>query len=356
MKPLHKPIAAVLICAGILLLIYWQTGGFAPKISAASKIKTAEALAGGHLIAVQMMCVPTVEEAVGTIQSRHRVDVSPQIQATIVEIKANSGDKVREGGLLARLDTRDLDAREGQAEQALTATEANLRQATADYNRTLELVKRNVASVQEGENAHLRLDVTSATLGEARRALEQVRVARSYAEIRSPVSGVVIEKQQNVGDLAQPGRPILSIYDPAILRLEAPVRETLARNLRIGDPVRVRVGTDAAGTTGTIDEIVPQADVASRSFLVKVLLPGGANLYAGMYGRLIIETGVEDVPVIPRDAVRRVGQLEFVDAATSGGIERRFIQTGRSFGQRLEVLSGLVPGEMIRFLLPGMEK
>lgn len=342
MKRVLWPIAAA---AGILLLVLWQTGWFQPKIPAGAPSPRMDTAPHGRTVPVERIAVPLVEEAVGSVQSRHRVDISPRIQATILQIAVNAGTKVNAGDLLVRLDPRDLDAKVGQAEQAVNAATANLKQAQSDFQRTKELVARQVASVQEGENARLRLDVTSASLGEARRALEQARVARSYAEIRAPVTAVVIEKNQNAGDMAIPGQPILQLFDPKILRLEAPVRETVARRLRVGDVLDVRLGTDETLTTGLVDEIVPQADPVSRSFLVKVLVPSAENLYAGMYGRLLIRTGSEDVTVIPQQTVERVGQLEYVTAVTSQGAERRFVQTGRKLGGKVEVLAGLAPGE-----------
>lgn len=336
--------------AAIWLLIAHQTGRFSQKVKAIeTPLQHTAETAPSKSVLVKAINVPRVEEAVGSVQSRHRVDISPQIQASILEIPVNAGDRVEAGDLLVRLDPRDLQAKVGQAEQALTAAMANLRQANSDYVRTRELLERKVASIQEGENARLRLEVTSATLGEATRALEIAKVALSHADMKSPVAGVVIDKRQNAGDMAIPGRPMLSIYDPSILRLEAPIRETLATQLHVGQNVRVRIGANRELTTGTVDEIVPQAEVASRTFLVKVLLPPATNLFAGMYGRVLIDTGMDRIHVIPAAAVKRIGQLEFVIVEDSNGApDRRFIQTGRTFGADLEVLAGLTEGERVR--------
>jgi RND family efflux transporter MFP subunit len=288
-----------------------------------------------------------VEEAVGTVQSRHKVDITPRIQAVIEEILVNAGDKVRQGDLLVKLDKRDLEANVGQAEQALKAAEANYRQAVTDHQRNMELLQRGVISPQEADNSRLRVEVTSATVGQARRALEQAKVALSYAEIRSPVSGIVTDKLQNAGDMAMPGRPILQLYDPTLVRLEAPVREALVRFIKVGDQLPVKIGSEERMTTGVVDEIVPQADVASRSVLVKVLIPNVTDLYSGMFGRLCIPTGTEQVLVVPVQAVERVGQLEYVLVPTAHGPERRFVQTGRRLGDLVEILSGVSENDSV---------
>ncbi|MCX7020519.1 MAG: efflux RND transporter periplasmic adaptor subunit [bacterium] len=337
--------AIIIIVIGIV--IYWQIGGFQHKIKSAESAIPDSVIAAGGATAAEQLTIPLSEEAVGALQSRHRVDISPQIQAAILEVRFNAGDSVKQGDVLVRLDPRDLEARVGQAEQALSAAEANYKQASADYARAQELLNRKVASAQEADNARLRVEVTSASVGETRRGLEQARIGQSYAEIRSPVTGVVIEKQQNTGDVAMPGRAIISLYDPSLLRLEAPVREALARKLRPGDSLNVRMGSGELETTGAIGEIVPQADIASRSFLVKVIIPRVSGLYAGMYGRISITTGAETVTVVPANSVERIGQLEYVRIITNGKLEHRFVQTGRMFGDKLEILSGINKGEMI---------
>lgn len=344
---MKRLIASIISVLMILLLITWQTGGFESKIKAETPPlpKTPE-LPGDVQRAVKIR-VPMIEEAVGTIQSRHKVDITPRIQAVIEEIRVNAGDRVRQGDLLVRLDKRDLEANVGQAEQALKAAEANYRQAVTDHQRNLELLQRGVISPQEADNSRLRVEVTSATVGQTRRALEQAKVALSYAEIHSPVSGIVTDKLQNVGDLAMPGRPILQLYDPSLVRLEAPVREALVRFIKVGDVLDVKLGTDERLTTGIVDEIVPQADVASRSVLVKVLVPNATDLYSGMFGRLLIPTGEEEVLLVPEKAIERVGQLEYVLTPTAHGPERRFVQTGRKFGERVEILSGISENEPV---------
>ncbi len=347
---MKKLLGAIILTALTVLLILWQTGSFEAKIPPKTPPIPRNPDLSGNVVKAERVEVPLVEEAVGTIQSRHKVDITPRIQAVIEEIRVNAGDRVREGDLLVVLDKRDLEAALGQAEQALKAAEANYRQALTDHQRNVELLQRGVVSPQEADNSRLRVEVTSATVGQARRALEQARVALSYAEIHSPVSGIVTDKLQNVGDLAMPGRPILQLYDPSLVRLEAPVREALVRRIKVGDSLAVKLGSEEIRTTGTVDEIVPQADVASRSVMVRVLVPNVTDLYSGMFGRLVIPTGTESVLLVPAQAIQRVGQLEYVLAPTAHGPERRFVQTGRRFGDKVEILSGLAEGEPVLIL------
>jgi multidrug efflux pump subunit AcrA (membrane-fusion protein) len=134
------------------------------------------------------------------------------------------------------------------------------------------------------------------------------------------------------------------------MQLVASVRESLTRRLEVGESIGVRVEALDKTCDGTISEIVPEAESASRTFSVKVTGPCPAGVYSGMFGRLLIPLDEEPVLVIPRSTVRRVGQLDVVEVADGGVLRRRAVQLGRQFGEDVEVLSGLREGEQV--LLP----
>jgi multidrug efflux pump subunit AcrA (membrane-fusion protein) len=152
---------------------------------------------------------------------------------------------------------------------------------------------------------------------------------------------------------------LLAIHDPSDLELHASVGESLAAHLRLGQTLRVRVDATQIDTKGTVREIVPRAEAASRSVLVKVTLPQQpqtANdtnqLYIGMFGRLQIPVGQLDRLVVAVGAVQRIGQLDVVDVVTDKNwLERRYVRLGERFGSDVEILSGVRLGE--RIALPG---
>jgi hypothetical protein len=161
----------------------------------------------------------------------------------------------------------------------------------------------------------------------------------------------VIDRLAEPGDTAVPGRPLLRIYDPTLLRVEAPVRESLAVRLRVGDTLRVDVPALDAPVDGRIDEIVPFAERGARTLLVKVSLPRtDARLFAGMFARVAIPSDERRRLLVPKAAIERVGQLEFATVVSeTGEIERRLVTTGeRSETGSVEVLSGLQRGEQVQ--------
>jgi RND family efflux transporter MFP subunit len=214
-----------------------------------------------------------------------------------------------------------------------------------DYDKTMSQVKTAKAEVDRAQGA----------LKEAQEMLD-------WATVRSPLDGIVIDKQVDVGDMVTPNRlnGLATLYNPARMQLIASVRDSLANKLHEGQDIGVQVEGIDHRCLGTISEIVPESQSASRSFEVKVVGPCPPDIHSGMFGRIFIPVRDEQVLAIPRNAVRNVGQLELVEVAKDGRKSIRSIRTGRTglddpmLGDLVEVLSGLKEGEVIA--VPSNEK
>jgi len=335
--------------AVLVVVLAWMSGAFHEKVQPHLVAVEPRRADGRPTDVVHEVLETETTEAVGTLQAERRTAVSPKIMATIAEINVSAGDRVKRGQVLARLDDRDLQSKLAQAKKAVEAAEAQAKQAEVDLGRMRSLYQSRVASRQQFDQAEAQHKVAQAQLNGAREAVREAEVALSYTVIQAPSDGVVVDKQADAGNTAAPGQPILYVYDPTALRLEAPVRESLATKLKVGDAVPVRIDALDLEVPGRIDEIVPQAAAASRSVLVKVAVPKKDNMVEGMFGRLVLPTVARRRFCVPVAAVRAVGQLRFVDVVTTGGaVERRAVQLGdhSEFG-RIEALSGLQPGEEV---------
>ncbi|MCK6555834.1 efflux RND transporter periplasmic adaptor subunit [Candidatus Binatia bacterium] len=336
--------------AVMVLSIMWMSGFFGHKIApgfGAVAVPTAPADAIKATIVEES--VPVVEEAAGTVQAERKTGVSARILAAIREIAVRAGDQVEKGAVLIRLDDRDLQARAFEARRAADAAEAAHRSRQADYDRAVQLNKQGIVSQGELDQAEAAYKIAAAELERAREGVRGADIALSYAEIAAPVSGRVVDRYADPGDTTVPGKPILALYDPSALRIEVPVRESLAVGIKPGDSLDVRIGLDGAVLRGVVDEIVPQAEAGSRTFLVKVGLPRGENVYTGMFGRLVIPAGQRARVLVPGAAVQTVGQLTFVTVVDAERrTSRRLVTLGPPAGaDRFEVLSGLRPGEEV---------
>lgn len=337
----------------MVLLIMWMSGFFGHKIPpGVGTLAATTAPSGAPTVVIAEESVPVVEEAAGTVQAERKTGVAARILATIRDIPVRAGDEVRKGDVLVRLDDRDLQTKALEARRATDAAEAAHSSRQSDFERAVQLKKQGIISQGEFDQAEAAFKVSGAELERAREGVRGAEVALSYAEITAPVSGRVVDRYADPGDTAVPGKPILAVYDPTALRIEVPVRESLALSLKSGDVLDVRIGVDGPILRGTVDEIVPQAEAGSRTFLVKVGLPRGENVYTGMFGRLVIPAGERIRILVPRAAVQTVGQLTFV--ATVGPdrrVGRRLVTLGPAAGpERFEVLSGLRAGDVV--LLP----
>jgi len=346
-----KVMVALVAIAVLIVVIAWSSGYFEKKIEPGELAGTTIGTilpASAEVVRVTEREVPVYVRAPGTVRARQKTAVGSRLLAPVEKVFVVAGQYVSAGDVLVKLDQADLLARQKQTQADLEAGQARLSKAEDDLRRVLELQKNDAATEQELYDAKRAKDVAQADVNSLQQRLAEVTTQLSYATIRAPFDGIVVDKQIDEGDLAKPGETLVTLYDPTRLQLEADVPESIALKLKPGELVGVQINSISANCEGTVSEIVPQASPASRSLLVKVTGPCPPGVVTGMFGRLIIQTGERKQFLIPISAVERVGQLEMVYVVKNTNIndknrvvEKRFIQTGEPSGDEIEVLSGL---------------
>jgi RND family efflux transporter MFP subunit len=315
------------------------------------------------VFAAQQARVPDVLEAVGTVRAAQTSDLASQMMGNIVEIRVHEGDHIRRGQVLAVIDDSQpratLDrttAADLAAQQQLVAAESDLALAQSTLKRYQNLYERKSVSPQEFDEvkarqqaALARRNMAEAGEAQAKAALTQARTSLEYTRIRAPFDGVIAEQKTDPGTLASPGMPIFTIEDVRRYRLEATVNEGDLRDLRTGQPVLVMIDAlDNADLKGHIVEIVPAADPASRTFLVKIELAPDTRLRSGLFGRAQFSRGERQALLIPRSAVIERGQLQGIFVLDQNRVASlRYITLGKSSGSDIEVLAGLQNGEHV---------
>ncbi len=337
-------IAGLALLAAVMLYL---AGTFSPTIEP-EPLAVAPAAVEGQVTTVEAVNVPVSERAPGSVRAKREAVLSPRITASIVAVNVRAGDRVERGEALIELDRRDLESRLQQRRERVSGAKARVDEARRRFERIKTLFERGVVPRAELDQAEAELRATEAELARAREAVDEASTALSYATIRAPMDGQVIDRLAEPGDTARPGMALVRLYDPATLRLDSNVRESLATRLERGDSLQARIDALELEVEVTVDEIVPSAEAGSRTVLVRASLPLREDLFPGMFGRLIIPTGTERRVYIPERAVERVGQLEFVTVVTEQGPQRRYVRTGGSSQEHgVEVLSGLEPGERL---------
>jgi RND family efflux transporter MFP subunit len=304
----------------------------------------------GRVVTVEVTSRPLIEQAAGTLRAKVETVISPLITATISSIAVWAGDEVKAGDVLVTLDARELKARVDQAHQAVVAAGARLAQTENDLARVRRIMKADPGAVSKAEGDRLETALSAARAERVRlqRQKDEAQTALSYSKLTAPIAGRIVERLADPGDTARLGEPLLRMYDPATLRLEASVRESVASMLVKGQQLSTEIDALKKQYPVVVDEIVPSADPGSRSFLVKVSLTDGAGLFPGMFGRLMIPIGQIEKIVIPLAAVTRVGQLDFVVVKTQQGAVRRYVRLGQpSPDESVEIISGLSSGDQI---------
>ena len=342
---------AVLFTGGIVTMMMALAGRFVPKVKPGTMEARAElAMADGSLVEVKLIKRPRMESAVGTIRALHEAVVASKILARVKEVKVKAGQTVKAGDDLVVLDDADLQSRLRQSQAAESGAKAKLNQAHIDVERSKRLLAVNSIAQQEVEQSNTAYLSAKAELERAQQAVKEAQILQAYALIRAPIGGVIVDKKVNPGDTVSPGQTLLTMYDRERMQMVATVRESLAMGLEVGQQVAARLDALDLNCHATISEIVPEAQGESRSFQVKVTGPCPPNVYSGMFGRIFIPLGEEEVLVVPAQAVRRVGQLDEVEVVANGTGCRHVVQLGRTLPEGREILSGLQAGE--RVLVP----
>ena len=302
-------------------------------------------------------------QTTGTVHAKETALISPQVPGRIRQVLVGAGDRVRAGQLLVTLDDAAMQSALAQATAGETAvqkqrmgaeTQASL--AAQTLVRYQMLKDQKSVSPQEfdevqkhSEAAQLQVAAYAAQSDQAKAAVAGARTELGYTALRAPFSGVVTARMADPGTLAAPGMPVLQIDRDGPLQVFTTVDESLIGSVREGMKVPVNVdGIDAGNLTGTVAEIVPAADPASRSFLVKLDLPAVKTLRAGMYATAGFPGAARATILAPHSAVVMRGSLACVYALDANGVAQlRYVTLGNRSGDQVEILSGVGVGERL---------
>lgn len=348
---IRKTAVAVAMLVAVVLIMMWLMGVFRSKIEPRAESGPAGRPAEGvTLEAVRAVRVPISESAVGSVRPVHETAVAAKLLAKVLAVHVRAGQAVARDDVLVELDNADLTARREQAAAAVQAAQAARDQSRIEHERVERLIQQGAAARLEMDRAVNALKAAEADFERAQQSLQEAETILGFAVIRSPIDGIVVDKRIEVGDTARPGDVLVSLYDPTRMQLVASVRESLAQRLKVEQTIPVQIDALDLLCHGQISEIVPEADTVSRTFAVKVTGPCPPGVYTGMFGRIMIPLDETEVLVIPRQAVRRIGQLDVVEVHRDGLLQRRVVQLGRPLEEdasQIQVLAGLREGEQV---------
>lgn len=291
--------------------------------------------------------LPATIEASASLEALRRVAAGSRILGRVDRLLAREGEAVKAGQLLARLDGRDLAAGATQAKASVAMAEAQSTTAAAMARRMRELRGRGSATDKNLEDALAGEQVAAASVDQARASLEAAEVGLSFAEVRSPISGWIVQRHLEQGDMATPGSPIFTIEDLSILEARAEIPESAVAGLSIGAPATIRVDSIGRSYETTLHRLVPAGDPRSRSFEARFQLPNpDGALKSGLFARVeLARAGQVETLLVEKTALRQRGQLRYVFGMAGDRARLRYVRTGRSGADSVEILSGLAAGD-----------
>jgi RND family efflux transporter MFP subunit len=321
-------LAIVLMAAGMTTVSFG-------KSKHEAKAGKEEAPVPVQVVTVEPRKIDAVVSAVGTLSSRNVSVLSSRVMGKIMALTVKEGDHVSQGRLLMKIESGEIAAQVYQAQAAYN-------NAKIQYDRIKKLYDEKASTQIEMDQATLGLETATAGLNAAK-AME------SYTTILAPISGQIVEKKINVGEMALPGQPMLKIEDNRALRLEATLNEQDIRFVRPGQTVTVRMDAlPDQDIRGHVSQVVPAADIRTHSFIVKIDIPADRSLVTGMYGKALFSRGMRDAIMVPRSAIVELGGLKGVYIVTpEENAVFQMVQPGEVQGDSVEALTGLKAGDRL---------
>ena len=288
--------------------------------------------------------------ASGKIEAANSATLSTRMMGFVDKVHVNVGQKVTKGQLLVSINNSDLSAKQAQTSAGITEAQAAFNNAEKDYQRFQNLFAENSASQKELDDQRARYEMAKARLEGAKQMKNEVQSQFAYVNLRAPFNGVVTSKNIEAGDMANPGMPLVSVEGPGNFEVTASVPESEISKIKSGTAVQVIVKSFDKTLPGTVTEVSTSAKNTGGQYLVKVVLDKTeVDILSGMYATVQFpiekKTDVSMV-LVPQQAIVKRGQLTGIyTVSQSNTAMLRWLRLGRTFGDNVEVLSGLAADE-----------
>lgn len=289
--------------------------------------------------------------ASGKVDAVQSAELGTRMMGFVDKIYVKLGDKVKKGQVLVVINSTDLRAKLARANAGVLEAKAGFTNAERDYNRFKNLLAVNSASQKEMDDMTTNFEMAKARLEVARQMKNEVEAQFSYTDIRAPYDGVVTQKLVEPGDMANPGMTLVALESSGIFEALVKVPESEISHIKAGNNVRVTVKSVDTEVEGKVVEVSASATGSGGQYLVKVALDdAGDEIRSGMFATVDFPLPRETAPgmtLLPRESLIIRGQLRGVyTVSQSNTAILRWLRLGRTHGDKIEVLSGLSPGEV----------
>jgi RND family efflux transporter MFP subunit len=285
------------------------------------------------------------------VEAVRQTVVAAQVPGAVVALQVRAGDKVHAGQVLVRIDARAADQAAAAGAAQARAAKAAMEEATLELERQQQLHVQGYISQAALDRAVAQSRTAQAEASAQMANAAAARTRSDFHIVKAPYDGVVATVSVVLGDMAMPGRPLLTLYDPTALRVTAAIPQTA-----VGEPgtplaPRAEIPGAAAGLVSPVRvQLLPTVDVASHTLELRLDLPPDTHAAPGMYARAWLAgpgTGEPRLFVPEQALVRRFELAGVYVIAIDGKPLLRQVRPGRSEGGQVEILSGVAAGERV---------
>ncbi|RKZ06281.1 efflux RND transporter periplasmic adaptor subunit, partial [bacterium] len=300
--------------------------------------------------------ISRVLELTGNIDPWQQVEVTPNISGKVAKIYVDAGDTVKQGEILAKLDTEATELQLEQAEAGLAIAKSNLKDAELNWKRMQNLKAKGSVSEQQYEKVQLAYNAASAQLKQAQAALDLARYQLDVSIMKAPFAGVIASRNLNEGEMINPmmmmqgSKGVVTLMDISKIKIKASVSDRDEKFIRAGLPVYIRVDAHPDSLfRGRVYTVSPAANLMTRTFEIEIEVANPEQLLKpGMFARLeVIAEKKEGATVIPFDALIEKGGNRYVYVVDGSIVHKRAVATGLRERDLIEIVKGLKPGEAV---------
>ncbi|MDI1309636.1 MAG: efflux RND transporter periplasmic adaptor subunit [Methylotenera sp.] len=298
-------------------------------------------------------------KAEGVVESAKSTQIATEMQGGITMLSVKAGDIVKAGQVLVRIDARAARQQIAGSQAQAAATNAQLSAAKQAYERKKRLYEKNYLSQAALEQAEAEFKTAQAQVRAQQSNISIANVGADLHTIVAPYSGVVAEVNVELGDMALPGNPLLSIYDPKVLRIVASVPQNRISQLNDNSDLNIEI-PDVSKLSFNLPVkqmiVLPTADMASHQVKVRINIPeslmGTTRLSPGMFARVglpVVGSNESSHLLVPATSVMRRGEVSLLYIVKQGKPQLRQVRVGlkqmQGTAQYIEILSGVEAGE-----------
>jgi RND family efflux transporter MFP subunit len=297
--------------------------------------------------------LPQAYAADGVVEAVRQATVAAQADGRVTQLLVKAGDRVQAGQVIARLDARVAEQGVAASLSQVAQAEATLANAKRAYERNVELARQKFVSQSAVDQSEAAFKAAQAQVAALRAAAGQAATQQSFTTVTAPFAGVVGATHVEAGDLATPGRPLVTVFDPAALRVTATLPQSVLGQWKREAPTAVELPALGRVVVARLATVVPLADARTHTVRVRLDLPAADGLLPGQFARARFATGTVRTIAVPASALLKRGELTAVYVrSTQDRWLLRQVRPGAALvdpqaGAVVEVLAGLEPGERV---------